>query len=156
MSFARTYPVALETAFDAVLRMPLESVFSRRYGALPPIRATERTDGAPGEPWGQVGQARVVRLSDGGSMRESLVAVERPEVFGYELDRVKGAMAALVSSVDGSWAFAAAGTGTRVTWTWHVHPRSPVTAPLLGVLAKLWRGYARQAFEQLESALVPA
>ena len=42
-----------------------------------------------------------------------LVAVERPEVFGYELDRVKGAMAALVSSVDGSWAFAAAGTTWR-------------------------------------------
>jgi Polyketide cyclase / dehydrase and lipid transport len=117
---SRTYPLPVEEAFDAVLYVPLEQVFNRRYGPIPAIRATENPD----EVWGKVGQSRTIRLTDGGSMREELTGVDRPTAFTYRLSDMRGPMKPLASHVDGRWAFAAAGTGTRITWHWTAHPRS--------------------------------
>ena len=45
-----------------------------------------------------------------------------------------------------------AGTGTNVTWRWTIHPR--LTAPVLPVFGRMWKGYARQALEELSAQLV--
>jgi hypothetical protein len=147
---SRTYPVSVEQAFDAVLPMPLPELFRHRYGPLPPIRSTSGFT----EPWGTVGQARTITLSDGGTMREELTTVDRPSRFTYRISEVTGAMKPLVTGLDGGWAFEPAGTGVRVTWTWDVHPASTAAGYLMPVFGRLWRGYARQALENLEGALL--
>src|ERR1700709_797956 len=96
MQCSRTYPLTADEAFDALLSTPLEVLFNRRYGPIPAIRAVEQPDGA----WGTLGQSRVVRLADGGSMREELTRVNRPHAFGYVLTDVTGPMKPLAARVD--------------------------------------------------------
>ena len=93
-------------------------------------------------------------LTGGGSMRETLREVRAPHVFAYHLDQVTGPMKALVRSVDGAWEFERAGTGVRVTWRWTLHPRGRVGSLAMPVFARMWQGYARQAFENIERLIV--
>ena len=103
--------------------------------------------------WDTVGQTRTVALTGGGGMREELTLVEPPHAFGYTLTEFKGPLSPLVSKVDGEWLFAPNEKGTTVTWRWTIHPRSRFAAPALPVFARLWRGYARRALEELARLL---
>jgi hypothetical protein len=151
VSASRSVPAALERAFDVVLTEPLPRIFSRRYGPIPPIReVSDQT----GDVWGTVGQSRRIVLSDGGSMTERLTTVDRPGSFGYRISDLSGPFKALISGLDGEWTFGPAGTGTRITWSWTLYPASSVASYALPVFARLWRGYARQALEEVEKILV--
>lgn len=149
MSRQRTMPVAPDEAFTRTLEMPLNAIFTRRYGPIPAIRDT-----AGDTPWNTPGQRRTIRLADGGSLQESLETVEPPHRFTYVLTEPTGPLAPLVERIDGTWAFEPAGTGTRVTWSWTAHPRAPWTRPLLIAFAAAWRGYADRALEDLSEALL--
>lgn len=150
LNASRTYPVPVERAFDQLLPTPLPELFSRRYAALPPVREVRDQDGE----WGTVGQTRTIVLADRGTMRETLVSVDRPRSFGYRISDVSGPMKPLASSIDGLWTLEEAGTGVRVTWAWSLHPASSAAGLLMPALARMWRGYARQALDELERILV--
>jgi hypothetical protein len=147
---SRAIPVSVEDAFSRTLPMPLPMIFPRWYGPIPPVKGVREQAGD----WDAAGKTRVVQFVGGGSAREELTSVDGPRSFGYTLSGVKGPLASLVSSVDGTWSFAPAGTGTTVTWKWVLHPKSAVTAPLLPGFGKIWKGYARQALETLSDQLV--
>lgn len=151
VSASRSVPAELERSFDVVLTEPLPRIFSRRYGPFGPVSEVRDQSG---DPWGTVGQSRRIVLSDGGAVTEELTRVDRPTVFAYRLSEVKGPLKAFVSTIAGEWRFEAAGTGTRITWTWVLEPASSVSRYALPVLARLWRGYARQALEEVEKILV--
>jgi hypothetical protein len=146
---SRAIPVELQDAFQGTLAAPLPTVFRRWYGPISPIK---RVDGQVGE-WETVGQSRTLVLTGGGSVREELTRIDAPHSFGYTLSEIKGPLSGLVGGVDGEWSFAPVGTGTNVTWRWTLHPRSAFAAPALPVFARLWRGYARQALEELSKHL---
>jgi len=151
---SRAVPVRVERAYDVVAPVPLPRIFRRRYAVLPPIREVRDQTGGV---WGTtIGQTRTIVLADRGTMREELVDVHRPHRFGYVLSHITGSMKPLVAHAEGEWRFDPAGTGTRVTWAWTLHPTSNLTAPLVGVLGRLWLGYARQALEEVEAVLVDA
>ena len=149
VSESRTYPVLVQDAFDRLLLLPLEQLFSRRFGPIPPVRGTDQ-DGV----WGTVGQQRTVRLADGGTMREELTVVDRPHHFDYGLSAITGPMKPLVGRVDGRWAVEPAGTGCRITWSWTVYPANGAATLGMPILGRLWHGYARLALGQLETVLV--
>ncbi|MHA3702566.1 SRPBCC family protein [Jatrophihabitans sp. YIM 134969] len=146
---SRTYPVSVEETFDRLLPMPLPQLFAHRFGPLPPIRSTDQ-DGV----WGTVGQTRTIRLADGGTMLERLLDVARPHRFAYRVDTFTGALKPLVEYVDGSWTIEPAGTGSRVTWAWTLHPRGRVGAVAVPLIARFWPGYARAALGELETYLL--
>ena len=149
LSASRSMPVSVEAAYDAVLPMPLPRIFSRRFAALPAIREVRDQDGE----WGTVGQTRTIVLADRGTMRETLTSVTLGADFGYHLEPATGALRPLVRDVDGRWSFAPAGTGVEVTWRWTLHPTAGgrLVMPALG---RMWQGYARQALEEIEKALL--
>lgn len=147
---SRAVPVEVEAAFDRLLPHPVTDLMARRYALLPPIREVRDQAGA----WGEVGQSRTIVLADGGTMRERLTEVARPGHFSYVLTDFTGAFKPLVSHVDGRWAFAPAGTGVRVTWSWTLHPTTASAARVLPVVGRMWRGYARQALERASDVLV--
>jgi len=149
MSLSRTFPVPVTEAFDRLLPMPLSDLFIAWYGPIPPVRATVQ-EGA----WGSPGQQRLVVFTGPGSVQESLVQVDRPCGFSYELGQPTGPLAVLISRVNGSWTFAPAGTGVRITWSWDAEPRSRTARALMPVFARLWRGYARGALARLEGLLL--
>jgi hypothetical protein len=150
LELSRTFPVPVGEAFERLLVAPLEQVFSRRYGPLPPVRRVRDQAGA----WGTPGQTRVIELADGATMREELTSVVADREFRYRITHLTGPMKALVGSLDGRWGFEAAGTGVRITWAWSVHPSGAVAGLGMPVFARLWRGYARQALEQVETLIV--
>jgi hypothetical protein len=147
---SRAFPVSLDRAWQVVLPAPLEQIFSRRYGALPPVTGVRDQDGD----WGRVGQTRTIRLADGGSMREELTVVTPGQEFGYTITEVTGPMKALVASAEGRWVFTEVGTGVRVSWSWTVHPLNSFAELAMPLFGWLWRGYARRALEQVETLLL--
>jgi hypothetical protein len=149
---SRLIPVDVDAAFRGTLPMPLPTLFHRWYGPIPPIKAVLDQDGE----WASAGQTRTVRLVGGGSMREKLTQVDAPHAFAYTLTDVTGALAPLATRIEGLWSFAPAGAGTEVTWQRTIHPGSALVAPVLPVFARLWRGYARQALDELSRQLVPS
>lgn len=145
MSRSRMVPVEQAFAFDAVLPMPLTTIFSRWFGPLPAISRVDDQEG----PWRTKGQSRTIRTADGGVQREELVEVSRPHVFGYRLTPVRGPLLLLIATVDGTWAFRATGDGTDITWQWIVHPRSRAAGLMLPVVGRLWQGYAKRGLERV-------
>jgi Polyketide cyclase / dehydrase and lipid transport len=147
---SRTIPLGQKDVFRDMVPMPLPQLFRRWYGPIPPIKEVR---GQTGD-WDSVGQSRTVVLVGGGSMLEQLTQFDPPHSFGYTLSDIKGPLSPLVGRVDGVWMFEPIGSGTNVTWRWTIHPRSGLTAPLLPVFGKLWKGYARQSLEELSKQLV--
>ncbi|BBZ41193.1 SRPBCC family protein [Mycobacterium conspicuum] len=146
---SRAIPVAVEDAFNRTLPLPLPVLFSHWYGPIAPIKAVRDQTGE----WDRAGQTRTVTMVGGGCMREELTSVDPPRSFGYTLSSIKGPLAALVGSIDGTWSFTVAGTGTTVTWQWILHPKSALTAPALPLLGRIWQGYARRALATLSELL---
>lgn len=152
MERSRTFPVSVEHAYDTVLPRPLPHIFSRRFGAIPAIREVTGQEGD----WGSsVGQTRTIVLTDGGTMRETLTELDRPNRFGYTITGLTGMMKPLVVSATGTWSFEPVGTGVRITWAWEVVPTEKVGKWAMPTFARLWSGYARQAMEQIEGILLP-
>ena len=130
--------------------MDLPRLFDKWYGPIPPIKAVRDQTGA----WDGVGQTRTIELAGGGRARETLITVDAPREFGYQLTDIAGPMALLMDHVDGTWLFAPAGTGTLVTWRWALHPKSALSAPALPVFGRLWRSYAARALGTLSDYLL--
>ncbi|MEO5654069.1 MAG: SRPBCC family protein [Marmoricola sp.] len=149
LAHCATFPVTPERAYDAVLTAPLEQIFRRRYWAIPPIVGVRDQVGT----WGTPGQTRTIVMADKGTLREELTLAQRPHAFGYDISGVTGPMKPLVSSAQGRWSFDADGGGTRVTWAWTVQPRSALANLAMPIFARLWRGNARQGFEELGNLL---
>lgn len=147
---SRSIPVAVDVAYDAVLPMPLPQVFHRRFAALPPIKDVRDQAGE----WGTVGQSRTIVLADRGTMRETLTSVVPGTSFGYDIEPVTGLLKAVLRSAEGTWGFAPIGTGVEVSWQWIVQPTREGRA-VMPVFARMWQGYARQALEEIERALLP-
>jgi hypothetical protein len=147
---SRTVPVSLEAAYDGTIAVPLPDIFGHRHLAIPPVVRVEDQDGA----WGrEVGQTRTIRTSDRGALHETLRELDRPHRFAYRIDQIRGPMRPLVRHLDGAWAFEPDGTGTRITWSWDITPTSPLTTPLVGLVGRMWHGYARQSLVTLEAVL---
>ena len=149
VSACRTYPVAFDGAYERTITWPLEELFHRRFGPIPPIVRTDQ-DGV----WGTVGQVRTIHLGDGGSMQERLTVADGPDVFGYEITGITGPMKPLAARIEGTWAFEPVGTGTRITWSWVIHPKSAASALVLPLFGKIWEAYARRALDHLETLLL--
>ena len=151
VSSSRAVPAPIDEAYLHTLRLPLPELYSRRYLAIPPVSRVEQLD--PGE-WGTLGQRRTIHLSDGGSMLETLTRCDEPDAFAYDITGLRGPLAPLADRIEGTYAFEKAGTGTRVTWSWLIHPKGGLGATVMPVFGRMWTGYARQALEELERSLV--
>lgn len=146
---SRTIPVAPGDAFARTLAVSLPDIFRRWYGPIPPIKAIRDQHGD----WTQAGETRTIALAGGGTMAETLTDVEPPGRFGYTITTITGPMALLIDRVEGAWLFAPAGTGTRVSWRWTMHPRSALSAPAVRLFAVAWRGYAARGLAALADYL---
>lgn len=147
---SRTFPVSVEAAYQPVLTVPLPQIFGRRYWVIAPIVEVWAQEGE----WGTaVGQTRTIKMSDGGTMLETLTVVDQPNQFGYSISNVKGMLKLLVVAASGTWAFEPDGEGVRITWSWEVTPTKYLGRAAMPVFAKLWSGYANQAMDEIDKIL---
>lgn len=149
VEYSRTVRVPVKTAFDQTLPIALPEIFRRGFGIIPPIKEVRDQDGV----WSRAGQTRTVVPVGGGSMREELTAVRRPESFDYILSELRGPMSLLASQARGQWSFESVDSGTEITWRWSITPRSGASRLLMPMFTWCWRGYARRALDGLADKL---
>lgn len=147
---SRAIPVVPGEAFAKTMPIDLVRLFDRWYGPIPPIKAVHDQAGV----WDSVGETRIVELAGGGRARETLTTVDAPREFGYLLSDIAGPMALLIDHVEGTWLFEPAGTGTKVTWRWKLHAKSPLSALALPAFGRLWRRYAARSMDTLSHYLL--
>ena len=150
MEASRVVAVAPDRAFDVLLTAPRETVFSRRYGAFPPVREVRDQVGD----WDTVGQTRILVMTESDLVRETLTAIDRPHGFDYLLDDIRGRLRPMVRRIEGRWSVEPEGEGSRISWTWTLHPRRPPARLTMNVLGSMWQGYADRALQQVEGILV--
>lgn len=140
-----TVTAPVEAVFEAALSSPLPQLYRRRYGPMPPIVVVRDQQGA----WNTAGQTRVLVTADGGTMREEMLLIDRPNGFANRLTVLSGPFRPLVTTIEESWAFRPVGKGTEATWEWNLYPRSAAGKVLVPVVGRLWLGYARGVLAQL-------
>jgi hypothetical protein len=144
VSASAVLDVTPEVAYDAVMAAPLEEILGQRSGLIPGIARCEGQDGA----WGTVGQTRTIVTTDRGKTLETLVLADRPDDYRYLITDVRGMTKPLISTIDGRFTFVPEGSGTRVTWSWTIHPTA-LGRPVIPVMGFFWRRWAAGMFVRL-------
>src|SRR6185503_17008051 len=98
----------------------LETVL-RDAAFLPGVSKTTNTTG----PWDKAGSTRIVHLTDGTSVRETVTTATAPDYFAYRLTEFSSRMIRmLVKEARGQWWFTDSGSGLQAKWTYTAESRN--------------------------------
>src|SRR3954468_8776969 len=120
----------------------LETVL-RDAAFLPGVRNTTGTTG----PWDKPGSTRIVHLTDGTTVRETVTSATAPDYFAYRLTEFSSPMIRmLVKEARGQWWFTDSGQGLQAKWTYTATSKNAVGALVLFPVIKLmWNRYMQAA-----------
>jgi hypothetical protein len=114
--------------------------FYPKFGPLPAVLDVHNQTG----PWDAVGQTRQLMLSDGGSVIEHLVHVDKPESFIYELSDFQKLFGKLVAGARAEWEYSSEGTGTRIRWKYTFMPYPQGRIPVALIVKLFWAPYMKR------------
>ena len=122
----------------------LETVL-RDAAFLPGVASTTDTTG----PWDVPGSTRIVHLTDGNTVRETVTAATAPDYFAYRLTEFSNPMIRfLVKEARGQWWFTDDGGGLQAKWTYIAESKSFLgVLMLLPVIKILWNRYMKAAMK---------
>ncbi|MEI8256985.1 MAG: SRPBCC family protein, partial [Deltaproteobacteria bacterium] len=98
----------------------------------------------------RLGAVRRLVMTDGTPLDEEITAFEAPRKMAYTLKGFRGPLAAITERCEGQWVFSPLGSGTRVSWTFTAHLRSPLVAPAAALVLKV---FMKRAMESSLAAL---
>jgi len=137
-------PAGPQRTFD-ILTPSDPSRFYPKFRVIPATVQVENQTGA----WDGVGQTRVLRLSDGSSVRETTTDVVRPDFFAYELTEFTKAFGPIIHHARAEWRFEAVESGTLITWTYTFFGK-PGRGWIVSLIVNLiWAAYMRQVMPGL-------
>lgn len=136
-------------AWDVFVPIDFVKVFKGK-GPLPAVVEVYNQSG----PWGEIGQTRNLRLSDGSELTEEVTGVEPPGPrgarFGYTVHGYSGIVGTLISEGRGFWVFQERGAQTQITWRYSFLPKNVWTQPLVILIVLLfWRSYMKSALGEV-------
>lgn len=142
-----TIPSASASAFvgaapDAVFRRLTQhdpTRFYPRSGILPAVVGVRDQTGD----WDAAGQTRVLVLSDGSTVRETLAVVEEPR-FAYDLSEFTGIFGRIVAGGHSEWRVTAAGAGAAIEWTYAFTPKPGWRVGVAALVRVAWGPYMRR------------
>jgi hypothetical protein len=122
----------------------LETVL-RDAAFLPGVTKTTDTTG----PWDKAGSTRIVHLTDGSTVRETVTTATAPDYFAYRLTEFSGPMIrVLAKEARGQWWFTNSGSGLQAKWTYTFESRNVLGMLGLYPLIKiLWNRYMKAAMK---------
>jgi len=126
-----------EQAWDAIVPVDLTGVFTGMKPLIPAVTDVREQTGS----WDAAGQTRTIDLADGSHTGERIDECERPDRFAYTVGPFSGPLGVLVDRAEGEFVFSEMTGGTHVRWT-YVWFAKRGAAPVVWLLAKLWRVYA--------------
>lgn len=107
-----------------------------------------KTTGVTG-PWDKAGSTRIVHLTDGTTVRETVTTSTAPDYFAYRLTEFSSRMIRLVvKEARGQWWFTDSGSGLQAKWTYTAESRNILTLIVLYPVIKiLWNRYMKAAMK---------
>ena len=143
-------PLPPERVFDVAVACETFPRILRPLGPIPGIAQARMLD-APGP---ATGARRRIELTDGSSLDEELLAVERPSRHTYRwLGPPARPLGLLVRRGTGDWSFVPEAGGTRVVWSYRFELSSPLAAPLAWPVVLLFRRWMAAGLEALRAEL---
>jgi hypothetical protein len=134
--------------FAAACAIDAPSVI-RKSVALPGVAAVA----GHSAPWTAPGQRRVLTLTDGASVAETLLAISA-DSYDYRVAEFTGPFAALVSEAHGRFWTEPSGAGATLYWSYAFQPASSAAAPLVRFIAgALWPGYMQAALKRIKAGI---
>jgi hypothetical protein len=136
-------------AFEALCRFDAVSII-KKHGVLPGVASVAGQTAA----WSAPGQQRLLTLTDGASVRETLTDFGAAS-YDYRVEDFTGPIAGLVAHARGRFEAAPEpGAAARITWRYEFTPSSAAAAPLLRFfVSALWPGYMRAALRRLKESI---
>lgn len=154
--------MAATASVDALVRVPVDRAFRvtvdidpaagfyPRFGPLPAVLSVSDRTG----PFTRVGSSRMLHLSDGGTVTETVVRAEAPAsapgsdartgAHSYRLTGFTGLFGRLVDHADADWRFEQHDGGTRIRWT-YTFTGLPGRGGIVAVIVRLaWAPYMRR------------
>ena len=132
---------ALSAWTTAVQTPPTE--FYPRFGPLPAVVAVRDQPRS----WDTVGFTRILDLSDGGHVTETITQSEPGVFFGYDLSGFQKLFGRLVSGARAEWTFTpegSSGAATRIRWSYAFHPLPGRGWIVRAIVAAFWAPYMRR------------
>ena len=114
--------------------------FYPKSGALPAVVEVRHQTG----PWDVVGQTRMLMLSDGGHVIETITDTDSPTYFAYELSDFQKLFGALVSGARAEWRFEREAGGTSIRWTYTFFAKPGRGWAVALIVRVLWAPYMRR------------
>lgn len=140
----------VEAVFDFAVAPESQPLLLRAAPPIPGVTGIEMLDGRAPE----TGARRRVLLSDGSTLREEVVALERPHRHRYRwLDPPAAPLHLLVSAAEGDWVFSGHGERTRIDWTYTFTLTSPLLYPLALAVAWLFGRWMQQSLDRIPGEL---
>ena len=127
-----------------VFQSQLETVL-RDAAFLPGVASTTGTTG----PWDKAGSTRIIHLTDGTTVRETVTTSTAPDYFAYRLTEFSSRMIRMVvKEARGQWWFTDSGSGLQAKWTYTAESRNILTLIVLYPVIKiLWNRYMTAAMK---------
>lgn len=140
----------IDEVFDFAVAPESQPLLLRAAPPIPGVTGIEMLDGAVLE----TGARRRVLLSDGSTLREEVIALERPRRHAYRwLDPPASPLDWLVRAAIGDWVFSGDGARTRIEWTYSFTLTSPLAWPLATAVAWLFGRWMQQSLDRIPEAL---
>jgi uncharacterized protein YndB with AHSA1/START domain len=147
-----TIPRPREEVFDYLTDTDAFCTYLLKHGPIAGITRVEMVDGAPVA----TGNRRLVFMTDGSVLDETIVAYDRPVQHAYRwTETLKPPFAWLVRGGGGHWTFREDEEGTRVDWRYTFEPRSAVLWPVGKALLVLFGRWQRAGLARAKRHLAP-
>ena len=114
--------------------------FYAKFGPLPGVVDVW---GQVGE-WNAVGKTRTLKLSDGGSVIETLTDVAHAEFFAYDLSEFQGLFGHIVAGARAEWDFWQEGDSTGIRWTYTYTARPGFGLVVSAIVRLFWSRYMQR------------
>jgi hypothetical protein len=121
--------------------------FYPRSGVLPGVVDVRDQSGG----WDAAGATRLLVLSDGGTVTETLRVVAAP-LFAYDLSRFTGFFGRLVASGSSEWRVAEHPEGSRIEWTYTFTAKPGWGFVVAAIMRLAWARYMRRVLPAIAAA----
>jgi len=123
--------------------------FYPKSGVLPAVvEVRDQTGG-----WDAAGETRLLVLSDGGTVFETLRSAEAP-LFSYDLTRFTGLFGALVAEAHSEWTVSKHGRGSTIVWTYAFTSRPGRGLVVAAIVRLAWGPYMRRVLPAITASTV--
>jgi hypothetical protein len=96
----------------------------------------------------RTGTKRRVFMTDGSTVEEEVLSLERPRVHHYQwLNRPAFPFSLLVKTGEAVWTFRSENDGTRIQWDYTLGLTSPLAYPAMLIVRELFRRWMQQGLE---------